>query len=172
MNAKRLYIGKYLLLAAVLLIAGGFALVYYLNAEKRDEAKIRTLLHTLAEDLSKNQQESAASSLLKIKSIANAFSDPASVAMDKYASGEFNNEQIISYAGKYRSLLQHAEVSVSDIQMSIQDKTSASGFFSGRFSGKTKSGMSDTIVKDIEAVFVKQNGKWQIKSIKFSNVLH
>ncbi len=172
MSAKRLYIGKYLLLSAVLLLAGSFALFYYLNAEKRDEAKIRTLLHTLADDLSKNPQESAASSLLKIKSISNAFTDPASVSMDKYASGEFSNEQIISYAGKYRSLLRSAEVSVSDMQISIKDKTSANGFFSGRFSGKSKSGMSDTIVKDIEAVFVKQDGKWLIKSIKFSNVLH
>lgn len=169
---KRVYIGKYLVLAAVLATALAALIYWYTAAEKRDEVRIKNVLTTLAADLSKTPSESTATALLKVKSIAGAFADPMTFAMDQYAAGSYDHDRLLSSVGRYRTMVKQAAVTASDITVELPEKTHAKVYFSGRFSGELKSGMSDTIVKDIEAEFIKINKHWRIKSMKFRNVLH
>ncbi len=169
---KRVYIGKYLVLAAVLAATLAALLYWYITAEKRDEMLIKNVLTTLAADLSKSPSESTAAALLKVKGVAGAFAEPMTLAMDHYAAGSYDHERLLSSVGRYRAMVKQAAVTTSDITVELSDKTHARVYFSGRFSGELKSGMSDTIVKDIEAEFIKTNKHWRIKSMKFRNVLH
>ena len=168
---KKIYIGKYIFFLLLLLSAIG-AWYWYAVAGKSDEALIGKVITTLANDLSKNKQESTATALLKVKGIAGAFADPMTLAMAHYAAGEFDKERLLSSAGRYRAMIGKAQVSASDITVEITGKTQAKVYFSGKFSGVLKNGMSDSVIKDIEANLIKIDGKWLIKSMKFSNVLH
>ena len=62
--AKRIYLGKYIVLALLLLAAAAGGLYWYMTMEKRDEVLIKNMLNTLAEDLSKSDKESTATALL------------------------------------------------------------------------------------------------------------
>ena len=170
--AKRIYLGKYIVLALLLLAAAAGGLYWYMTAEKRDEVLIKNMLNTLAEDLSKSDKESTATALLKVKGVAGVFADPMIFGMDRYAAGSYDRDRLLSSIGRYRTLIGKAEVTASDIIVEMQGKNQAKASFSGRFSGSLKNGMSDTIVKDIEAEFIKTDGKWLIRSMKFRNVLH
>ncbi|MBO5923576.1 MAG: hypothetical protein J6Q81_03595 [Lentisphaeria bacterium] len=169
---KQVYLGKYIFSAIVLLaILAGF-LYFGIGLSKRDEVLIKERLTTLAGDMSKSDKESTATALLKVKGIAGAFADPMTLAMDHYAAGKFDKERLFSSVTRYRTMIGKARVSASDIIVKITDKEHAEVNFSGKFSGELKNGMSDTIIKDIEAELVKIDGKWLIKSMKFRNVLH
>ena len=169
---RRIYLGKYLFTAAVLLAAAAALLYWKIGLSQRDEVLIREHLHTLANNMSKSDGESTAAALLKVKGIAGAFADPMTLAMAHYAAGEFDKERLLSSAGRYRTMIGKAQVSASDITVEFTGKTQAKVYFSGKFSGVLKNGMSDTIIKDIEANLIKTDGKWLIKSMKFSDVLH
>ena len=169
---KRIYIGKYLLLAIVILLSTAAGLFWYFSQEKRDEAQIRNLLHSLTENLSKSPDESAAAALLKVKTITGALADPMLFAMDHYAQGSYDRERILSSVTRYRTMIKTAKVSADDIVITVNSDSTATGFFSGKFVGELKNGMSDKIIKDIDAEFVKIDGKWKIKSLKFTNILH
>ena len=162
------YIFALLLLPAVVI----GALYWYSAAGKRDEVLIGSLIDTLATDLSKNKQESPATALLKVKGIAGAFADPMTFSMDHYAFGSYDRDRLLSSIGRYRTMVGQAAVTASDITVEIIEKNRAKVYFSGRFAGELKNGMSDTIVKDIEAESVKIDGRWLIKSMKFRSVLH
>lgn len=169
---KRLYLGKYIVLAVIALSVGCAVPFWYLSQEKRDEYLIKDLIRTLAENLSRTPEESTATALLKVKSIADAFTDPMSCAMGQYAAGEFDRERLIGSLTRYRAMVGKAVVSAGDITLEVTGKMSARVYFSGSFSGTLKSGMHDRIVKDIDAELVKLDGRWKIKQIKFTNVLH
>ncbi|MBR2357276.1 MAG: hypothetical protein IKA65_04540 [Lentisphaeria bacterium] len=169
---KRIYIGKYLVLGFIALLVLGFVIYYAANASKRDEVRIKNVLTDLAGNLSKTPQESTATALLKVKSIAGAFDCPMTFGMDHYAAGSYDSDRLFASVGRYRTLIKKANVTASDISVELLDKTRAKVFFSGRFAGELKNGMSDTIIKDIEAEFIKINKHWRIKSMKFRNVLH
>ena len=168
---QKIYLGKYIVPAILLTVCTLSVLSWYWGREKRDEILIRSLIGELAEDLSKTPQESTTQSLLKVKNIADAFNSPADIVMDIYAAGSFDSEQLFNHATRYRTMLQTASVSVDNINITVIDENNASGYFSGSFSGTTKNGLSDRIVKDIEVDLIKVNNKWKIKSLKFSNVL-
>ncbi len=169
---KRIYIGKYLLFG-ILLLAGGISwLVWHFSADKRDEVKIRKVIYALAADLSKNNNESAAVALLKVKNVVNVFTDPVELAMDQYAYGPYDHDRLLSSVGRYRALLEEAEISVQDLQLEIIGDNQARGSFAGRFDGKTKSSMSEVIIKDVDIELVKIKNSWKIRSMRFIGVLH
>ena len=168
---KKIYLGKYIFTVLLLLAAAG-VWYWYAVAGKSDEALIGKAIAALASDLSKNKQESTATALLKVKGIAGAFADPMTLGMDQYAFGSYDRERLLASIGRYRAMISRAEVTASDITVEMLDKEHAKVYFSGRFAGELKNGMSDTIVKDIEAESVKIDGKWLIKSMKFRSVLH
>lgn len=172
MSSKRIYLGKWIVLLVVILAVGGYFLYWHLTAEKRDEAKIAMLVTSLAENLSKSDKESTATALLKVKAVADAFASPMSLAMDKYAFGEYDRDRLLASMGRYRALVKQAAVTAADIKITITAPDQAAGYFSGRFEGSLKSGPGDVIIKDIDAEFVKIDGRWKIKSLKFTNVLH
>lgn len=169
---KKMYFGKYIFAVLLLLALAAGAWYWYSSAEKRDEAIIAKLIDTLAADLSKNHKESTATALLKVKGIAGAFTDPMTLAMDRYAAGSYDRDRLLSSIGRYRTMIAQANVTASDITVEMTGKNSARAYFSGRFAGELKNSMSDTIVKDIEAELIKLDGRWLIRSMKFRNVLH
>ena len=169
---KRIYLGKFIVLAVIAVLAGILVPYWYITNQSRDEQQIKNLISDLAENLSRTPQESTATALIKVKSIADAFTDPMTLAMDKYATGIYSRDRFFASLSRYRALVGEAQVAAADITVELTGKESARGYFSGSFSGKLKSGLSDKIVKDIDAEFVKINGKWKIKKLKFTNVLH
>ena len=122
---KRVYIGKYLVLAAVLAATLAALLYWYITAEKRDEMLIKNVLTTLAADLSKSPSESTAAALLKVKGVAGAFAEPMTLAMDHYAAGSYDHERLLSSVGRYRAMVKQAAVTTSDITVELSDKTHA-----------------------------------------------
>ena len=157
----------------MLVLAGAGAFLFgYTLEDKRDEAAIKSLVAGLADNLSKTETESTASALIKVKAVADAFDDPMTLAMDKYAFGDYDRDRLLASMGRYRALVKSAKVSASDIRITITEKEKANGTFAGRFEGTLKSGPGDVIIKDIDAEFVKTDGRWKIKSLKFTNVLH
>lgn len=162
-----------LIIIALLVLAGAGAFLFgYRWAEKRDEAQITESLTSLAVNLSKTESESTAAALLKVKAVADAFADPMSLAMDRYAFGDYDRDRLLASMGRYRALVRTAQVSASDIRVTLTAADKAAATFSGRFEGSLKSGPGDVIIKDIDAEFVKIDGRWKIKSLKFTNVLH
>jgi len=172
MSKKRIYIGKYLLITGVVLLALAAYLIWNLTQERRDEVRIKNLLYTLSADLSKTSDESAATALLKVRGVTGAFADPMLFAMDHYAQGSYDRERLLASVTRYRTTIAQAQVTADDVVIKITAPEAASGYFSGKFSGTLKNGMSDKIIKDIDVEFIKIDGKWKIKSLKFSNVLH
>ena len=172
MSKQRINLGQIIVITMLVLAGAGAFIFGYTLEDKRDEAAIKSLVTGLAENLSKNETESTASALLKVKAVADAFADPMTLAMDKYAFGDYDRERLLASMGRYRALVKSAKVSASDIRITITEKEKASGTFAGRFEGTLKSGPGDAIIKDIDAEFVKTEGRWKIKSLKFTNVLH
>ena len=167
--SKRIYVGKFILIA--LLLAAAAICVYFYNANS-DEKAIRKLLDTLVQDLSKTPGESTAAALLKVNSASTLFTDPLMLSMDKYASGSFSREQQLSHLGRYRTMIADARITISDLHLELKSPTEAAGYFSARFSGSMKNGMSDTIIKEVDIQFVKSGKKWLISSVQFRNILH
>ena len=171
-GCKRISPVKAVFSAVILLAAAAAVVCCCINIAKRDEVLIRERLHTLAGDLSKSDRESTASALIKVKGIAGAFTNPMTMAMDNYASGSYDHERLLASAGRYRSMIAASQVAAADITVEMIGKDRAKVYFTGRFSGTLKNGMSDTIIKDIEAELIKTDGRWLIGSMKFRNVLH
>lgn len=172
MTAKRIYVGKYLL-AAVLLVAAAAAFVWrYGSNNNSPEMQIRLLLTELAGNLSKAPQESTATAMIKVKSIADAFADPVDVAMDRYAFGKYDREKMLSSLGRYRALVGSAVVAVDDINIEVTGPGTASCSFSGKFSGTLKSGSSEKLIRDVDVELIAIDGNWKIKKLKFTKVLH
>ena len=169
---KKLYIGKYLLLAGVIIAAAAGGIFWYLFQEKRDEAKIIRNLQTLATDLSKSTEENPAMTLLKLKSCSDAFDFPATVSFSKSYSNEYDREKFTSSLGRYRALLKELDINISDIQVVLKDSENAEAVFSGQYNIKSKLGTSHSDVNDVTAVMVKIEGVWKIKRLHFSKVLH
>ena len=169
---KKLYVGKYLLLAglALLLTAGG--IFWYLFQEKRDEAKIIRNLQTLAADLSKSSEENPAITLLKIKSCSDAFAFPSTISFGKNHSNEYDRERLTSSISRYRALFKELNISISDIQVTLKDSENADVIFSGQYTAESKLGSSHSDVNDVTAVMVKVDGSWKIKDLHLSKVLH
>ncbi len=80
--------------------------------------------------------------------------------------------RLLASVGRYRAMVGKAQVSAADIIVEIISKERAQVHFSGRFAGELKNGISNNIIKDIEAEFIKIDGRWLIKSMIFRNVLH
>ena len=172
MTKQSINLARVIMIAILVLAGAGAFLFGYRWAEKRDEAQITELLTTLAANLSKTESESTAAALLKVKAVADVFADPMSLAMDKYAFGDYDRDRLLASMGRYRALVRTARVSASDIRITITASDKANGTFAGKFDGSLKSGPGDVIIKDIDAEFVKIDGRWKIKSLKFTNVLH
>ena len=172
MSKVRINLGQIIVIIMLVLAGAGAFIFGYTLEDRRDEAEIKSLVTGLAENLSKTENESTASALIKVKAVADAFADPMTLAMDKYAFGDYDRERLLASMGRYRALVKSAKVSASDIRITIAEKEKASGTFAGRFEGTLKSGPGDVIIKDIDAEFVKTEGRWKIKSLKFTNVLH
>ena len=172
MSKQRINLGQIIVIAMLALAGAGAFLFGYTLEDKRDEAAIKSLVTGLADNLSKTETESTASALIKVKAVADAFADPMTLEMDKYAFGDYDRDRLLASIGRYRALVGSAKVTASDIRITITAKEKANGTFAGRFEGTLKSGPGDVIVKDIDAEFVKIDGRWKIKSLKFTNVLH
>lgn len=170
--SKRVYLGKYIVWGGVLLAGLAAFLFWSVTSAKSDEVLIRERLHALAGDLCKSEQESTAAALLKAQNIAGAFDEPMTLAMDNYAAGSYDHERLLASVGRYRAMVGKAQVSAADIIVEIISKERAQVHFSGRFAGELKNGISNNIIKDIEAEFIKIDGRWLIKSMIFRNVLH
>ena len=119
MSSKRIYIGKYLLLVALLRAGGIVAAVWHFTQEKRDEVRIQKLLYALADDLSKNPTESAATALLKVKAVTGAFAEPLLLSMDNYAQGSFDRERLLANVSRYRTMIAQAQVTIDDVNIKI-----------------------------------------------------
>ena len=169
---KKIYIGKYLLAAFLLL---GCLITYFIwqfTGDSRDEALIERVLTNLCKDMSKESGENPALALVKIKSAAGAFDYPVTLSMEKYVNGSFNEESVIAHAGRLRAMLNEAEFQYSDLHLELLSPESARGFFSGCFEGYNKSGFLERVVKDVSIEFVKIDGQWKIKQVEFVNILH
>ncbi len=167
----RVYLGKYLATAALLLLAAGLAVWFFYDSDS-DETKIRRTVDQLAQALSKTPGESAATALLKVQTIVNSFEAPVDVAMGEYALGTYDAERLAASAGQYRTYIARATVSADDFEITRTAPDRAHGFFSGKFSGESKNGLTHTEVQDIEVTLVKIDGRWKIKNIRFRKVLH
>lgn len=172
MKRKKLYIGKYIPMILLLISALTLGSIWLFTREKRDEAKLLDTLETLAEDLSKNPNESAAAALIKVKSAASAFAYPADIAMGKYVAGSYDEEKMLASIGRYRSFIKTAKISVNDPEIITIQENYAQIIFSGKFSGTTKNSLSETVINDVTVDFIRLNGQWKIKSARFSQVLH
>ena len=166
----RLDLRHLIVLAAV--IAAAVAAWWFWFRPETDETKVRRLFEELAVSLCRDPSENAPTGLLKSRSVAEAFADQVEVTLDEYAVGKWNNEQVLSHAMQYRAFLETANVAVSDIRVTITAPGRANCTFAGRFSGKSKSGVSHREVRDLSAELVAQDGRWKIKSIQFEKVLH
>ena len=166
----KIYIGKYVFLAVIIMLAAAAVLPLILKHAQSDEAKAMKVLTLLAQNLSKNADESTASALIKVKSAASAFAYPATIAMDKYISGTYDEEAMLSTIGRYRSFIKNAHLSINDPEIKMQNDH-AQITFSGKFSGTTKKALSETIVQDVTVDFIKLDGQWKIKNVRFSKVL-
>lgn len=145
---------------------------YWFRVADSDETRIRHAIRQLSEALNKTPKESAAIGLLKVKTVADSFADPADITIGEYVSGKFNRETVTGHAMQYRSLLEHATVSVSDLRVELTAPDRAHCVFNGKFSGRSKSGISHEEVNDLDAVLVKRDKRWKIQEIRFQKVLH
>ena len=160
------------LIALVLVLLAAAAVWWIWFRPETDEARIRRLFGELAESLCRDPSESTPTGLLKSRSVAETFTDPVEVTLDEYATGKLTQEQVLSHAMQYRAFLETANVSVSDLRITVTAPDRALCTFAGRFVGRSKSGASHREVRDLSAELVKVNNEWKIKSIQFEKVLH
>lgn len=172
MAKKRIYIGKYIVLALLILAVAGGIFYWKYTRDHRDEVQIRKLIAELAQSLNKNSEESAAVAILKVKGIADSFVAPVDLQFGQYSTGTLDQEELLARAGRYRTMLADARVAVSDLVIVMQSPTQARLEFAGSFNGSTKNGMSHSVVKDIDGIAVKIDDRWKIKKLSFRDVLH
>ena len=94
MSKMRINLGQIIVITMLVLAGAGAFLFGYTLEERRDEAAIKSLVTGLADNLSKTETESTASALIKVKAVADAFADPMTLAMDKYAFGDYDRDRV------------------------------------------------------------------------------
>ncbi len=161
-----------LLFSIILFLLAVLAAWYWFRVADSDEARIRRTIEQLAEALNKTPGESAAAGLIKVKVVSDSFADPADITIGEYVNGSFSHENLTGRAMQYRSLTEQAKVAVADIRIKLVAPDKAQCSFGGKFSGRTKSGLSHEEVNDLDATLVKKDNRWKIQEIRFQKVLH
>ena len=171
MKKKRLYIGKLLLIAGTVLLLAAGAVVWHFLQEIREEARAWKTVTTLAEDVSKSASENPATTLLKLKSSADAFDYPVQISAGSRFSVGYDRETLRSSLARYRALFKLLTVSLSDQTVKISGDRARIEFavqytFEDKISAQKRSD-----VCDVTAEMIKRNNEWKIKSLQFSKVL-
>ena len=168
---KRLYIGKYLLSAGIVLLLSAGIVFWYIFEEKREENKVLKVVNTLAEDVSKNSTENPAAALLKLKSVADAFDYPAGISFGKNFSAEYEREALLSALTRYRATLQRINLTLSDQSVEISENTAVVQFSLQYALEDKAASFRRTDVCDGSCLLVKKDGLWKIKNLQFSKIL-
>lgn len=162
---------RWVILAAVLIGAGWIGWVLY--SRTTPEAQMRKVIAELAASGSKMPGEGGASSVLKVHSGTELFTEPARIAVrGTMFGGDISHAQIQSHLARYRSMMEYSHISADVEQVIVTGERTGEMIFTGTLNGRTKHGTQISEVRELRCIFEKDGeNKWRIREITAQDVL-
>ncbi len=154
-----------LLLLGVLLAVGiGFALLLLRGG---DEARLRRMLHELAEQMDKGDTESLIAAASRAERIASRFAEQ-NILIHVEGAPEFggSRDDIKAAVYQFRSQVQSLELSILDLATEVAPGGAAATQRFTAHAHAVTSVAEDHGVRDVRVDWVKADGEWRIQSVE------
>jgi len=160
---------KYVVTAAVLLIAGILVAVYLSQSE---EKRVKKQFDSLSEWVSKDADETAFTMARKTQNIGTLFTESCEFKAPFYSlSGSYTPDDISSYAAQARLGFSRVSLHFYDLDIDFLEKTSAKVMVTGRLKGESKGGERLDEVREVHCVMKKIDNTWLFNEIEVIEVL-
>ncbi|MCP3967766.1 MAG: hypothetical protein GY750_00395 [Lentisphaerae bacterium] len=161
---------KYLVIIAVISVAGIFAWKYFFGKSEINVLKNR--IYSLASEASKKPGESLPSAIMHAKTVEKFFTDPCQVDVGTHMfSGQYSQVQIGANSIRYRYMFQKVTFTVHDLEVTLTGNDTAKAFLTAELNGLTKSGQSVSAFRELECTLVNRDGKWLVSKVAINKII-
>ncbi len=165
---------KKLCLLVLALLLGGAAGVWFWCFRDTPENKIRQVMLTLAECVTKQPGEGAASGLLKIRQGTDLFLEPCRIEIDgtMFHGEELSQAVIQSHLARFRKIFTSVRAGVEHTEVRLTGEYTARMEFTGTLHGTFQTGKTISEVRNLVAEFrICEDNLWRIERLHVQNVL-
>jgi len=161
------------LLGLILAAGAGIWLGIALLHRESPELRIRRTIGTLADCASKLPGTGAASSLAKVRTAGELFTDPAMIEIaGTWFHGPMSQVQIQQHLARYRTMFATVQADTEDLAVTMISPDQGEAVFSGKLRGRMKTGTFISEVREIRVRLVPdRDGNWRIRTLQAENVL-
>ncbi|MDM8541697.1 nuclear transport factor 2 family protein [Desulfococcaceae bacterium HSG9] len=160
-------VNKNILIGIFILIAG--VAVYYFFFYENDEKAIKKRFDLVAENVSKDSDESKLVMIKRLAIIERAFTQNVHFKIEN-RSGEYSSREIARRVGGVRSHFTRMALKFYDINIDLQGQTAAV-MATARITGLKKNGEQVAETRELEFGLQKKDGDWFIATVKAVEVL-
>ncbi len=162
-------VNKNILISIIILIAG--CAVYYFFFYQSDERAIQKRFDLLAENVSKDSDESKLVTIKRLATIERAFTKNVHFEIEnRIRSREYSSREVARRAGGARSLFTNLTLKFYDVNIDLQG-LNAAVMATARISGNKKNGEQVAETRELEFGLQKTDGGWFIAAVKAVEVL-
>ena len=162
-------VNKNILISVIILIAG--CAVYYFFFYQSDERAVQKRFDLLAENVSKDSDESQLIMIKRLAVIERAFTQSVHFEIEnRSGAGEYSSREIARRAGGARTRFTRLTLKFYDVDIDLQGQTAAV-MATARITGNKKNGEQVAETRELEFGLQKKNGTWLIAEVKAIEVL-
>jgi len=160
---------KYILIAAMIVVAGVWATVFFFPSE---EKKVKKQFALLSEWVSKDPGESTLTMAQKVKKIGALFAENCELKEPVYSlSGSYTRKEITSIALQGRAHFFGLSLKFYDLNISFPETELAKVTLTGKLTGKSTSGEQMDEARELECLLKKIEKKWLFSQFEVVEVL-
>lgn len=160
---------KYILIAAMIVVAGIWITVFLFPSE---EKKVKKQFALLSEWISKDPNESPLTMAHRVKNIGTLFAENCELREPVHPlSGSYTREEITSIALRGRAHFSNLSLAFYDLNISFPGEGVAKVIVTGKLTGKSSSGEQMDEVRELECLLKKIENKWLFNQFKVVEVL-
>ncbi len=162
-------VNKNILISILILIAG--VAVYYFFFYQNDERAIQKRFDLVAENFSKDSDESKLVTIKRLATIERVFTKNVHFEIENRSmAGEYSSREIARRAGGIRSLFTNLTLKFYDVDIDLQGLTAAV-MATARITGPKKNGEQVAETRELEFGLQKKDGDWFIAAVKAVEIL-
>lgn len=160
---------KYILIAAMIVVAGIWATIFFFPSE---EKKVKKQFSLLSEWISKDPNESTLTMARKVKNIGTLFAERCELREPVYPlSGSYTREEITSIALRGRAHFFDLSLKFYDLNISFPEEGVARVTLTGKLTGKSTSGEQMDETRELECLLRKIENQWLFSQLEVVEVL-
>jgi ketosteroid isomerase-like protein len=162
-------VNKNILISIFILIAGVAA--YYFFFYQNDEKAVQKRFDLLAENVSKDSDESQLIMIKRLAAIERVFTKNVHFEIESRSrAGEYSSREIARRAGGVRTRFTRLTLKFYDVNIDLQGQTAAVTA-TARITGLKKNGEQVAETRELEFSLQKKDGGWLIAQVKAVEVL-